>query len=125
MPDPRHERFAQVLVDYSTRVEEGDLVLIESTPLAAPLVRALYRRVVQAGGHPEVRIGVDGAAEALLARGNDEQLAWLSPRLRGDSREANVRIGLSATLATLAKEPVFQVRDARSTAGHLQNRVAE
>ena len=55
MPDLRHERFAQVLVDYSTRVGEGDLVLIESTPLAAPLIRALYRRVVQAGAHPEVR----------------------------------------------------------------------
>ena len=48
MPDPRHERFAQVLVDYSTSVGEGDLVLIESTPLARPLIAALYRRVIEA-----------------------------------------------------------------------------
>jgi aminopeptidase len=100
VPDPRHERFAQVLVDYSTEVGEGDLVLIESTPLAAPLIRALYRRILQAGGHPEVRLALDGAAEALLAGGNDAQLGWMSPRLRGDSERANVRIAIEAETNT-------------------------
>ena len=112
MPDRRHERFAQVLVDYSTRVGEGDLVLIESTPLAAPLIRALVRRVVQAGGHPEVRIGVDGAAEALLAAGSDEQLAWLSPRLRGDAKEANVRIAIEAESNTRGLTGIDPARQA-------------
>ena len=117
MPDPRHERFAQVLVDYSTSVGEGDLVLIESTPLARPLVTALYRRVVQAGGHPEVRIGLDGAVEALLAGGNDEQLGWISPRLRGDAKEATVRIAIEAesnTRALTGIDPARQAIFARS-----------
>ena len=79
-------------------------MLIESTPLARPLVNALYRRVVQAGGHPEVRIGLDGAVEALLAGGNDEQLGWISPRLRGDAKEATVRIAIEAESNTRAPD---------------------
>jgi aminopeptidase len=127
VPDPRHERFAQVLVDYSTSVGEGDLVLIESTPLARPLVTALYRRVVQAGGHPEVRIGVDGAVEALLAGGNDEQLGWISPRLRGDAKEANVRIAIEAesnTRGLTGIDPARQATFARSRA-HLRDMTME
>jgi aminopeptidase len=117
VPDLRHERFAQVLVDYSTRVGEGDLVLIESTPLATPLIRALYRRVVEAGAHPEVRIGLDGAVEALLSSGNDEQLGWLSPRLRGDAEQANVRIAIEAetnTRGLTGTDPARQALFARS-----------
>jgi aminopeptidase len=127
VPDPRHERFAQVLVDYSTRVEEGDLVLIESTPLAAPLIDALFRKVVHAGGHPEFRIGVDGVAEALLSKGNEEQLAWISPRLRGDSEHANVRIAIEAetnTRALTGIDPARQAIFARSRS-HLRDLTME
>ncbi|MDQ3866568.1 MAG: aminopeptidase, partial [Actinomycetota bacterium] len=64
MADPRVEALADVAVSYSTAVRPGDLVVIDATPLAAPLVHSTYRRVVAAGGHPEVRIRVDGVAEA-------------------------------------------------------------
>ena len=127
MPDPRHERFAQVLVDYSTRVGKGDLVLIESTPLAAPLVRALYRRIVQAGGHPEVRLGIDGAAEALLQGGSDDQLTWISPRLRGDAEHADVRIAIEAeanTRSLTGTDPARQAIFARARS-HLRDLTME
>ncbi|MDQ4081745.1 MAG: aminopeptidase, partial [Actinomycetota bacterium] len=78
MIDRRIERLAAVLVDYSTAVEKDDLVVIESTPLAAPLVRSVYRHVLEAGGHPQARIAPDGVTEYLLKNGTDEQLAWLN-----------------------------------------------
>jgi aminopeptidase len=127
VPDPRHERFAQVLVEYSTSVTEGDLVLIEATPLAAPLVCALFRRVVEAGGHPEVRLGLDGASEALLAGGNDEQLSWIGPRLRGDAERANVRIAIEAesnTRSLTGIDPARQAIFARSRS-HLRDMTME
>ncbi len=92
MADPRVERLADVVVAYSTEVAPGDLVVIDSTPLAAPLVRETYRRVLAAGGHPQVRIGVDGVAEALLAEGTDAQLAWLNPARLDEMEHASVRI---------------------------------
>ena len=102
-------------------------MLIESTALAAPLVRALYRRVVEAGGHPEVRLGVDGVAEALLSAGSDEQLAWVSPRQRGDSERANVRIAIEAesnTRSLTGVDPAKQAIFARARA-HLRDLTME
>ena len=72
MADARVERLAEVLVDYSTSVAPGQLVLLETTPLATPWLQALYRRVLAAGGHPHARSGLSGVAETLLEQGTDE-----------------------------------------------------
>ncbi len=100
MADPRVERLADVVVAYSTEVQPGDLVVIDSTPLGAPLVRETYRRVLAAGGHPQVRIGLDGVAEALLEDGNEEQLAWLTPARLEEMEHANVRILFESAVNT-------------------------
>jgi len=92
VPDPRLERLADVVVDYSAAVKAGDLVVLEATPLAAPLVRETYRRILAAGGHPEVRMAVDGVAEALLDEGNEAQLGWVSPARVEQIERADVRI---------------------------------
>lgn len=127
MPDSRHERLAQVLVDYSTGVGEGDLVLLESTVLGAPLVRALFRRVLEAGGHPHLRIGLDGAAETLLTAGTDEQLGWINPLRVEDFERADVRIAVEAesnTRGLSGIDPARQAHMARSRE-HLRDRYME
>ena len=60
MTDPRTDRMAQVLVSYSARIQRGDRVLIEAQPEAEPLVRALYRHILDAGGHPHMFISLNG-----------------------------------------------------------------
>ena len=50
MSDPRVERLAAVLVDYSVGAREGQQITIESPTAAAPLVREVYRRILAAGG---------------------------------------------------------------------------
>jgi len=60
MNDPRVDRMAKVLVHYSNHIEKGDRVLIEAEPQAAPLVRACFREVLLAGGHPHTFISLDG-----------------------------------------------------------------
>ena len=50
MKDPRIARFAEVLVDYSTRVKKGDVVLINAAGFeAAPLVKELYALCLKRG----------------------------------------------------------------------------
>jgi aminopeptidase len=98
--DARVERLADVLVSYSTGVRPGDLVVVETTPLAEPLVREVYRRVVAAGGHCEVRLAVDGVNETLLREGSDEQLEWISPGREEDVERASVRLVLKADYNT-------------------------
>ncbi len=113
MADSRLERLANVLVSYSTGIEPGDIVLLETTPLAAPLLRALYRGVVGAGGHPQVRIGLDGAAEALLSQGSDEQIQWVNPMRSEDFERADVRIAVEASSNTRELTGVDPARQAR------------
>ena len=48
MADTRVEKLAQVLVDYSLRIKNGDKVVIQGSTAAAPLIRALYARILQA-----------------------------------------------------------------------------
>jgi aminopeptidase len=78
MNDPRTDRLARVLVDYSAGVRPGDLVAIQSGPAAAPLVRAAYRAALEAGGLPYVFTPVDGLDEILLKEGTDDQLKHVS-----------------------------------------------
>ena len=117
MIDQRVERLADVLVSYSTRVERGDLVVIESSSLAAPLVRAVYARVLQAGGHPYARIAIEGVSEYLLRSGSDAQLAWLAPTRVEELERANVRMVFDSDFNTrtlMGVEPVRQAIAARA-----------
>jgi aminopeptidase len=112
--DPRVERLAGVLVDYSTDVREGDFVLIEADLAAAPLVQALYRRVLEEGGNPRVRTEpVEGEDEALLRNGTDAQLDWLNPVQVEEFEQADVRMGVQAPTNTRSLTGVDPARQAR------------
>jgi aminopeptidase len=111
--DPRIERLAEVLVDYSTAVKPGDLVLLETTTLGTPLLRALYGRALAAGGHPQIRVALDGTMEALLTEGSDEQLEWVNPARREDFERADARISVDAAANTRSLSGVDPARQAR------------
>lgn len=113
MPDPRVEKLAAVLVDYSTAVRPGDLVLIEARPLAGPLIKAVHRRVLEAGAHPQVRLGLDGVAETLLRDGSDAQLDWIAQARFIDMERSSVRISLDAAQNTRALSGVDPARQAQ------------
>jgi aminopeptidase len=112
--DTRIDRLARVLVDYSTEVQSGQLVLIEGPAAAAPLVRAVYARVLDAGAFPQPRVGLDGVAETLLTRGSAAQLDWVNPARVEDYERADVRIVLEAETNTRELTHVDPPRLARA-----------
>ncbi len=99
-----------MLVDYSTRVKPGDLVLLSGPPQGAPLVRSLYRKVLAAGGHPHLRVRLDGETEALLKTGGEEQLEWVNPATVEDVERADVRIAVEADINTRSLSGVDPAR---------------
>jgi aminopeptidase len=115
LTDPRVERLAAVIVDYSTAVAAGDLVVLEGSSAGAPLLRALHRRVLEAGGNPQARTPVDGLAELLLTRGSDAQLDWVSPSRYVEFETADVRIFVDAEVNTRALSGVDPARQARAS----------
>lgn len=99
MADPRVEKFAKVLVNYSARIKPGDRVLIEATTAAEPLVRAVYLEVLKAGGHPVPLVQLPdmffpGHEDLLMMYGNDAQLDFVPPlqKLAYDQFESRIRI---------------------------------
>lgn len=79
MQDPRLEKLADVLVNYSTSVQRGDVVRLAGNVVSRPLMAALFRAVIKAGGHPTLAITLDECQEIKLAEGSDEQLLFEDP----------------------------------------------
>lgn len=94
MTDPRVERFARVLVDYSAKIKPGDRVLIEATTTAEPLVRALYTRILEVGGNPQVLLDFPDQMEIFFTQANDEQLDFAPPFMKFayDNFESRIRV---------------------------------
>jgi len=79
MSDPRLAKLADVLVNYSTRVNKGDLVAIRGDPIAWPAIEAAFESVLKAGGNPFYVPQPDRLAELLLEHGSDDQIRFLNP----------------------------------------------
>jgi aminopeptidase len=77
MPDPRVEAVARILVDYSVDIQPGEFVRIRGTPEGAPLILAVYQRVLERGGHPWLRLGLDDVAEIFYKYASDQQLDFV------------------------------------------------
>jgi aminopeptidase len=77
--DSRVERLAQLTVDYSLDLSEGEVLRIDAADVATPLALALYRTALAARAHPYVNVTLDGVSELLLEHGSEEQIAHVSP----------------------------------------------
>ena len=84
MPDPRHQKLAQVIVNYSLALKPEDKVAIHGSSIAAPLIKEIYREAVRTGAYVYTQINIDGLAEIFLREASDEQLTYVSERQRFD-----------------------------------------
>ncbi len=74
MADPRIEKLANLLVNYSVAVKPGDKVVIKGGALAEPLLKAVYIEVLNAGGYPFTMIGLPGTDQLFYRYASHEQL---------------------------------------------------
>jgi aminopeptidase len=77
--DPRVERLAELIVDYSLGLGEGQVVRIDGFEVAQPFALALYRSSLRAGAHPYTNVSISGLLEILLTHGSREQVEYVSP----------------------------------------------
>ena len=106
MHDPRLDKLANVLVRYSTGVKKGDTVCIRVPSVAEPLALAVYKAVVQAGGHPIVRMAPEECAELMAKHGTPAQLDFLYPVDLEEYKTINVLISAWANRNTRAMSNV-------------------
>jgi aminopeptidase len=72
------QKFARILVDYSTKVKPGDSVGIRTTTAAEPLARALYTLVLERGGFPHVIMQFPDEDELIFNHARSDQYGFYS-----------------------------------------------
>jgi aminopeptidase len=82
MADIRIEKLADLLVSYSVTIKPGDKVAIMGESLAEPLYKALYVKILQAGGHPIFYTSPGGISDLFYKYASDEQLKHVPPPVK-------------------------------------------
>jgi len=106
MKDPRVEKLADLLVNYSVSIKPGERVEIRGTPQAEPLLLEVYQKVLQAGGHPMTKVTPGGLNEIFYKFASDEQLKYIHKPTRIVYEEYDVIINLMAEENTKALSSV-------------------
>jgi len=113
MRDPRIDKLAQVVINYSLGIKKGDIVLINAPLPAEPLVVAAYQAILRAGGHPHVRMSPDTLTEIMLKDASEEQLDFVSPLAKHDIETIDARLAIWAETNTRALSNTDSARHAR------------
>ncbi len=135
MADSRIEKLADVLVGYSVAVQPGDKVLVQGGTPASPLLKAIYAKVLQAGGHPMMRVFIPGTEELFYRYASDEQLQHVPEptKLMVETYDVFIRIMASENtkdmsnvdpakmvLSSQAQAEIFKIYMERAGSGELR-----
>jgi aminopeptidase len=117
MSDPRVEAVADVLVRYSIDLQPGQLVQIQSKVEGSPLVIALYRSILEAGGHPWVDLSIEDTEELFYLYASDDQLEFHPEFLKqaDEAISASITVWTDANTKRLTHiDPEKQARRAKA-----------
>ena len=120
MTDPRIEKLADVLVNYSVAIQPGDRVLVQGGTSASPLLKAVYAKVLQAGGHPLMMVTLPGTDELFFRYASDEQLQHVPEPVKLITETYDVRIsirGAENTKALSSVDPAKMVLTSQAQTG--------
>ena len=91
------KKYANVLVKYCVNVKKDDLVVIRATSNeATPLVKEVYKIVLELGANPVVKVSTDGLNEIFFKYANDNQLAYIDPMTEIEYQKADKMISIGA-----------------------------
>lgn len=98
MKDPRVREMAEVLVNYSTRVKKGDVVLISAAGIESiPLVKELYALCLAKGAaYVEYEFSVPEINRQFYSTARHEQLKYFPQHKLDFMEKVDVYIGISA-----------------------------
>ena len=121
--DPRIEKFARILVDYSTRVQPGDRVAVTTSTAAEPVAQALFALILDRGAYPHILMEFAEQEEILFAHGSDEQLEYVPLFHKMAFEELDVLIKVKAEPHTRYLSGIDPARQAhrQKSLSHLLN----
>ncbi len=100
MADPRLVKLADILVNYSLKIQPGEWVVVTGNIVAEPLMVEVLRAITKSGGHVNLLTGSDSLTETFLREANEEQLKWVSPALELVYNKVNALMSIDGTSNT-------------------------
>jgi aminopeptidase len=116
-PDP--DAFARLLCGYCLEAEAGQQVVVQSTTLAAPLLLAVQRELLERGAWPLLRVALPGQGESWWAAARDEHLDAFPPAELSEAEQTDASLTIQApenTTALAGVDPGRMARAARARA---------
>ena len=126
--DADTERFAALLCDWCLDVQPGQQVLVRSTTLAAPLLRALHAAVLARDAWPLLRVELPGVDEDFWALAGERHLDGFPSVAEAEVREADAFLTIQAprnTRALAGADPARIARAARARSPLAELRLAK
>jgi aminopeptidase len=114
MRDQRAENLAKIIVQYSTKVKEGDVTVIRGASSAEPLILSIYEEVLRAGGLPILNMSPEEGTASFFQLASDKQLEWIAPTAEWTTENADVSIFVIADDNPRALSRVDPAKQARS-----------
>lgn len=111
MVDPRVDKLADILVNYSVEVKPGDWAIILGNMVAESLLAEIQKYVLRAGGHTSIMMTSDKFSEIRIKESNEDQLKHITPSERMVFEDADVLINIVAnqnTRSMAAADPTKQ-----------------
>ncbi|MDH4214308.1 MAG: aminopeptidase [Candidatus Thorarchaeota archaeon] len=100
--DSRIEEHARILVEWSTAIKPGDMVVISATPDSHELVVALNRKIAEAGGRVVTLMNSEEALRAFYDGASEETLQLVPKHLKAITETCDVYIALRSPVNTKA-----------------------
>ncbi|KMK91429.1 aminopeptidase [Rossellomorea marisflavi] len=94
MKDPRIQKLAKNLINYSVQLQPGEKVLIENFGLERELVTALVKEAYEAGGYPFVTLKDAAVDRSLLMGAQEEQYDMMADFEARKMEQMDAYIGL-------------------------------
>ena len=90
MKDARVEKLADILVGYSCKVKEDDLVIIKGSYVAEPLLLAIYERCLKVGAQPRINASIPAAEPLFYRHAHDSHLSFIWESDRWNTENVDV-----------------------------------
>ncbi|NTV35750.1 MAG: aminopeptidase [Anaerolineaceae bacterium] len=96
MYDQRIAKLADLMVNYSVAVQPKQKVIIRGSTLAEPLVKEVYKKVLEAGAYPLVWVNYPDLNDLFFKYANEDQLTYIHEPLKYVFENYDVLISLGA-----------------------------
>ena len=70
----RVRKMADILVNYSVFVKKGETVVISASTNAEPLVKEIYKKIIDKGAFPHLMLGLPGLSYYYFKNATEEQI---------------------------------------------------